>query len=97
MKEEQKPKLPKQRTIDRISFAFGVTLNTGNYSAIRVDERYDTDVAPGETVDDAFDRAQQAVIPDVFRKAQTIGRKFKEELPAPEPQKWRQKPQANRF
>jgi hypothetical protein len=89
MQKADKEIKKQQKNADRVSFSFGVTVNTGNYSSIRVDARFDTDVAPTEDYDEAFDRAKMVVIPDVFKTAQSLGKKFKDELPPPAEERWR--------
>lgn len=42
---------------DRVTVDVGLTINLGDYNSLRVGSHYGTDVKPGESLEEAYDRA----------------------------------------
>lgn len=46
---------------DRVTYSFGLTINTGNYESVRVDVTMASDVEGNETFDEAYERVKSVV------------------------------------
>jgi len=67
-----------EATGDKVRFAKGVTINTGNYQSVRLDLERETEVRPGESADDAYARVkgyvegkleeEEAIVRDKIRR-----------------------------
>lgn len=55
---------------EKVRVSLGVTKNLGNFESMRFDYDYETDVRPGESEQDAMDRAHQFVYTYLDKKIQ---------------------------
>ena len=57
---------------ERIEVSFGRTINTGNYSAVRIDIRHSRDLRPGESLVSAIGEETTKIQDEVDHWAGTI-------------------------
>ena len=62
----------KRGTPDRVWFSDGLKMNLGDYQSADVNAGMSTDVRPGETAEQAFDRARKTVEAQVFAEAKRV-------------------------